>query len=306
MNNKHFERRLFAISFVSGFIIALFCMSPHASENPGIEITSASENANPTITFDVNNPSQDLSYKEVDHFLDGMNKQQVKYAAAKPTKNQVILSENPIEIPRFLSKPTQKPESQPIPYAPVTLADLGMQMTPEAQIASAEHFQMENNDTMTLPSEPEFIHVPITAENAARAFSLIHNQLTSDSTLSFLYDLSRLVFACSGLIIMCMLILSRVRRTVRAHQAAKFTGMLGQSTELVGEGELFDFNDVPLSMQTLPVNSTYLNMMWHLGRFTHDNGVNTYFYMAFYIPPHQKYAAALRRKRVRKETESNT
>lgn len=302
MNNKHFERRLFAISFVSGFIIALFCLSPHASENPGIEV--ASENAPPTITFDVNNPSHDLNYKEVDRFLDGMNKQEVKYAAVK--QNKIILSENPIELPRYLAKPAPRPVPQPIPYTPVTLADLGMKMTPEANITTADNFQLADNHMIAVPSVPEFIPVPFTAVNTAKPFSLIHNQLTSASSLSFLYDLSRTIFAGSGLLILCMLLLSRLRKTIYAQEGVSFTGTLGQSTELVGSGEIFDFNRALSSMQTMPLNSTYLNMMWHLGRLTNDNGVNTYFYMAFYIPPHQKYAAALRRTRVRKETESNT
>lgn len=71
---------------------------------------------------------------------------------------------------------------------------------------------------------------------------------------------------------------------------------------MVGEGGLFNFDETT-RLTKIPLDSTYLSMMWHLGRFSTDSNVNTYFYMAFYVPSQQQYASELRKQH---ETETTT
>lgn len=299
MSNKHLnkseclQRRLFAVSFLCGFLIAMFCLSPRADEARDIEISGESSAA-PTITIDA---EHGVDYKEVDRYISHMNTQKVKYAKTKD--NEIILSEEPIvEIPKYLARPAVQPTFEAAPYAPITLADLGMQYSPENNVAPAERVQLADNQLRAAPTVPEFVAVPVTAIHEAPAtqtqYSNIHNKLTEAISPTFMYAI-RAIFAAGGLIILLMLYASSRRRDAPALYKSRYTGKLGIPTEMVGEGGLFNFDDTK-SIQKIPLNATYLTMMWHLGRLSTDSHVNTYFYMAFYIPPNQQYAAELRKK----------
>lgn len=121
----------------------------------------------------------------------------------------------------------------------------------------------------------------------------------------FLFDLLRLLSAIAGFAIITVLMMPRVPRTIKTKRSVIFTGLLDKPNTMVGTGKIFDFSPISSGNHHMRMNTTYLNMMWHLGSFSNDNTVNTYFYIAFYIPPQHQYAAPLRRKSAAKEKGTN-
>jgi len=82
-----------------------------------------------------------------------------------------------------------------------------------------------------------------------------------------------------------------------------YSGALSTENEMIGKGQIFDFNNQNHTKR--PMHTTHTDMMWKLGRFTHNSSIDTYFYMAIFTPSYKNYARILRRKITEKAKETD-
>lgn len=284
MNNYEWLRRqIFAISFAGGFCLALYGISLKASEHP------ANNSAAPkTITIDVNHPQQSINYQEVDQFMAAQDVNAVKFAATD--NNKLILSDKPIVVAK--AKPV--PVIAPKPYMPTTLADLGLRLNRQIMIVKIPGVQVAINNVSKLPVIPPMIVIP-RATQIAQAGTFTQTMTAAQPAILSL--VLWLITALSTVTVLSLLLASRQRRQTTS--SALYSGKIGAPTDMIGEGEIFDFSTDAMQNKIMQMNTTSLNMLWHLGRFSKDSAVDTYFYMAFYIPPQQQYAGSLKRKKTR-------
>lgn len=279
MNNQEWLRRqIFAISFAGGFCLAMYGISLKASEHP----------AN-TITIDVNHPQQSINYQEVDRFTAAQDVHAVKFAATD--KKTLILSDKPIVIAKAAPVITTKP------YMPTSLADLGLRLNRNAMIVDIPGVKVAINNVARVPAIPPMIVMPRTTPTAHTS---TFTQTMTAAQPAILSLVLWLITALSTMTVLSLLLSSRQRRG--AETRALYAGKIGEPTTMVGEGDAFDFSADAMQNRMSPLNTSTLNMLWHLGRLSNDSAVDTYFYTAFYIPPHQQYARTLKRKTTKTET----
>ena len=286
----------FAISFICGCCLSLLFLSisPRAS-------------AEPMLTIDVMNPQHEIDYAELDKFVDTLDKNKAKSQYSANTREIIILSDVPVKI---IAK------ALPKPYYPVLLADLGIKVYPTSaarnvtvyrlmpyKLASKQIRTVQYIPPMYVPPRVEQPVVVVTAMQAPSAAVSQKQPQTFISSLNL--STFWLVSVPVTIILMCLLLLQRSRKTPYALKTPSYTGKLGAANEMIGSGKLFDFNGNALNCELTPINTNYLNMLWHVGKFSNEGAVNTYFYMAFYIPPQQNYAASLQKHKKAKVTEND-
>lgn len=99
------------------------------------------------------------------------------------------------------------------------------------------------------------------------------------------------------LMMLGMMTLVALRRAVVVKQAS-YRGTMGAANEMVGDGSLFDFNEVKFNYPLVPANTSYLKLMWSVRKVTTDDGVHTYFYMTFFVPPQQGFADSMQKRKI--------
>lgn len=271
------RRHIFAISLICGACFALYGISLKASEIP-VNSSSAAK----TITIDVNHPQQAIKYPAVDQYVAVQDINAVK---------TLVLSDKPILITQL------KPEIISKPYMPATLADLGLRLNKQLMIVKIPGVEIPINNISRLPIIPPMIIEP-------------HNtQITPASTVTQTMTAAQpavltlvlwLITALSTITVLSLLLSSRPR--LSSASSASYKGKVGAPTDMIGEGEVFDFSTSAMQNKVVQMNISHLNMLWHLGRLSKNSAVDTYFYIAFYIPPHQQYAKSLKRKTTKKES----
>jgi hypothetical protein len=296
----------FALSFMCGFCCALFTMS-----------SSAADSGN-TITIDVNNPNSGVDYNQVDKFMNAEAPTH-KINFAVKDGNEIILSEHKIvqnsQGKRIMAqKITTTPTAEDniilveeTPYAPTRLADLGYGVYPanafrENNAVKMRPHQLASRQLRTVPNVPEMYIPPVQTTLAAAA--PVANRAATPASSSRLITLDELVGMVTyfwlttltiTLTLLAALLIMRSRRTAKPEYALRYAGEVGAPNEMVGKGAYFDFTGQVMKGEVMTINTNYLNMLWQVGKFSEYGAVNTYFYMAFYIPPQEYYAAQLKR-----------
>ena len=261
-----------------------------------------------TITIDVNNQSGSVNYAEVDKFIEAQDKKSTKFVVMNG--DQLVFSDKPIAV----AVAAKAKVLQRI-YKPAQLADLGLKLhsgdlSSNEPIIKMANYRLASTEIKQLPRIPEFVITPMApvtflAEGGlGSAWSIIINQpklnmLETDVVATFIWVIASIMVLMSG----GLLALSRSRRLEVQGKQVSYSGKLGAPNEMIGKGKLFDFNGNVLSGEVMPINTMYLNILWNVGKFSQDGAVNTYFYMAFYIPPQHNYAATLVKKVEVKEDE---
>lgn len=292
-----------------------FCLSVFATA-----VTAAN-----TITIDVTNPNASVDYNEVNKFNEAQDTKNMKHVAMDGST--LIISDKPITLP-------DKNKSL---YKPRTLSDLGYRVLAsdsQATIAKAAPYMLANRNLIKTPSVPYFevtpqvtsvsVSAPAAVQIAAaaqpgvstsskpfmsaastpaiaiKATTPVQLQATGQSSSMMI----SLVLA--GLALLAMLGLTRLRSRKSSNDIKQttYTGQLTDATEMIGKGDVFDFNRHLNNGQVIPMNTTYLNMLWKVGKFSNEGAVDTYFYMAYYIPSLHAYAATLQNKKA--ETRQKT
>lgn len=260
------------------------------------------------IKIDVTNNQGQVDYGQVDKFIESQNKKQVKYFAKEG--NDIVLSENPI------------PETKLSGYRPANLADLGLKILAANQVLNSSvvklaDYRPASSGLYRLPSIPDFVVEEPAQLQAAPAISssspavtsspiaksapakfmqaspAVHMTLAVDAMTIFLWSAVGLF----ALILASLVLRAQSRRSSVAVKTSSYSGVLTDPTDLIGKGELFDFTNDLVNNKLMTINTNYLNMLWKVGKFSNEGAVNTYFYMAYYIPSQQAYAATLQKNR---------
>jgi hypothetical protein len=287
------HRNLFVMSIILGITVVLYPYASHAN----------------TITIDVNSANP-INYNEVDKFNAAQDKQ-AKFAEVDINNpNQLIFSAKPI---------IQTPKS--VAYTPKKLADLGWKInstmtdtygsvvkaTPHS-IVSGGLMRMPSLAQLNLPTntvQTSAAQAPVTTVTAATPTAVatpptrVNNIYSANLPLQSVSQLPDAWTIGAGLTLLLLLglLINEKRQTRHKSLALTYKGQMGAANEMIGKGKLFDFNTQAQSCEMLTVNTAYLNMLWQVGKFSRDGAINTYFYMAYFIPSQQAYAAELRRKR---------
>lgn len=260
---------------------------------------AAAPQSTPTITIDVNNPNGSVDYAEVDKFEKAQSGKQVKFASVE--NGELILSDKPIVKP--------KPQVRHM-YAPVNLADLGWKIRTgysifNRNIVKVPAYRIANYELRKLPFIPEMpkmTYEPGLTALPASTWTVLINQSEVLQSPTAIVDASLwLLSAISILLIGGMFVRSRTRRFKETEII--YTGEIGAANEMIGKGELFDFRENAVQGKTTQVNTTLLNVLGNIGKFSQNGSIDTYFYMAYYIPSNKEYATVLHRKQKVKDEE---
>jgi hypothetical protein len=288
-----FHRNLFVMSIILGLAVVLYPFASHAS----------------TITIDVNS-ADPINYNEINKFNAAQDKQ-AKFAEVDINNtNQLILSGKPI---------TQTPKS--VAYTPKKLADLGWKINSTmtdtyGSVVKAKSHRIASSSLMRTPSlaslnlptntvQASAAQAPVTTVTAAAPTAgvtpptRVNNIYSANLPLQSVSMLPDAWTVGAGLTLLLLvgLLVNEKRQTRHKSLALAYKGQMGAANQMIGKGKLFDFNAQAQDCEMLTVNTTYLNMLWQVGKFSKDGAINTYFYMAYFIPSQQAYAAELRRKR---------
>jgi hypothetical protein len=331
-------REQFKYAFILNLTMG-FCLSTLA----GALSAAAAPN---TITIDVTDPNASVNYNQVDQFFDAQDRatqSKAKVQHLAMDGKSLILSDKPI-ILADSNKAQYKPQSLSdlgikfqagmqaatiVKAAPYMLANKNLIAVPTVPEFNVEQQRMEllssvltqfetmvssavssaqqqgNNAPASPPPAKVFMTAASTPEIALKsqlpaqpAALSVHEQPASIMTSIGLAALSLIaIFGLSRL---------RSRKTKDEVKKSVFSGQIVQATEMVGKGEVFDFNRHLSNGQVIPMNTTYLNMLWKVGKFSNEGAVDTYFYMAYYIPSMRAYAATLQNKKaeIRQKTDA--
>ncbi len=322
----------FILNFAMGFCLSIFAGALSAAAAPN------------TITIDVTNPNQSVNYNEIDQFFDAQDsamKNNAKVQHLAMDGKSLILSDKPI-ILADSNKVQYKPQSLSdlgikfqagmqaatiVKAAPYMLANKNLMAVPAVPEFNVEQQRMEllssvltqfetmvsstvssvqqqGNNAPASPSTKVFMTAAATPEIALKsqlpaqpAALAVHEQPASIMTS----------IGLAGLALLAIFGLSRLRsRKTNEVRQSTFSGQIVQPTDMVGKGEVFDFNRHLSNGQVIPMNTTYLNMLWKVGKFSNEGAVDTYFYMAYYIPSMRAYAATLQNKKaeIRQKTDA--
>ncbi len=302
-----FKRRhlLLLLGILCGLAFSLQSLPSHAAA-PG------------NVTLEVNNGQINIDYSQVDKFNAAQDGKQVKFAAVDG--KELILSDKPVKINQA--------------YQPRYLTDLGVRVA-NSNIVRIPPYDLVRNDIQTLPSIPDMIvmaeaaavsvydEIPVVipgvstdisepataaAPQAVRVASTPASTSAAipSPTISANDDMMFWrVFGVSALFVSLLLLLLHARKEKQAPTSNLYSGM-PDTNAMVGKGKLFDFNGNVMKGRVTPINTTFLNMLWHVGKFTKEGSMNTYFYMAFYIPPQQDYAKSLQKQDAKQTEETHT
>ncbi|HTM64374.1 MAG TPA: hypothetical protein VL360_07730 [Gammaproteobacteria bacterium] len=273
------KRYSFAFAITCSTLIALYSNSSLAQKQTEMKSTP------PTVTIDVLNSKGSVDYEEVSRFLAEQNKKQVKYA--KADKNTIILSEKPII----------QTDTQTI-YSPSKLHDLGFEMSKNLSLSkiNSYHLSANLNNVMKIPKFAASKRtVAINTANQNKLNNKIHSHASNTPQPVNIIVFISLILVISVLSLASVLMLSLIsRRSELKRKSTIYSGVIDNETEMIGKGNLFDFDRE--NPNKMPMHITYMDMIWQLGRFSHNNSIDTYFYMATFIPSYKNYARILRRK----------
>lgn len=270
--------------------------------------------AQPTITIDVKSP-ESINYNQVDKFTRSIDKQSATHVTMD--NNVLILSDKPITLA----------DRAPTEYKPRTLADLGIKISMNNNAAGHSvtkipDFSLASNDLRVVPTIPDMIKVQAAQVQVNSAPATLDKQvapapiatapvskkiITPEATKasSMYYQLS----VIPGALILfggLMMLFGMRRSVVHPDKSSVYSGVTAEN-EMVGKGELFDFNGKLVKGKVTPINTTYLDLLWRVGKFSKEGSMNTYFYMVYYIPPQQAYAQQLKKAvQVKEESHSDS
>tara|TARA_R110000868_G_scaffold248315_4_gene504826 strand:- start:454 stop:1389 length:936 start_codon:yes stop_codon:yes gene_type:complete len=309
MNDKTIERSKLTtlLSIACSFLLLALPLSANAAVTPG------------TVSVDVTKSQTTIDYSAVDAYHSAQPSQ-VKFAAVDG--EQLVLSDKPIII-------------TPVNiYKPKTLADLGLRFNPTNaaagnNISPIETYMLVDNSVSAMPAIPQVVVAeiaqtaptaeaaptaevtqvaptaaatqPVVAANTTQATNVVKSSAAITSSSSLMTML-----ASATLFVLCLLFISLSRRSAPAVKSSLYAGYEDESDKMVGKGELFDFSGKVLKGNITPIDTNYLNMLWHVGKFSKEGSMNTYFYMAFYKHPQNAYATTLKENEKSKDKERDT
>ncbi len=300
------SNKLHCIALVAGLCVAL---SP-------LQLFAANQSAQTSnAQIDIGATGDMIDTSQLDKFNAEQDAHAVKFIEVDENNN-LITSDVPIRHVYMASK----------------LTDLGYSIQANNAVTSdfiskTSRFTLTDARLQEVPVIPEFVMSPnaeyqpaattygATASaqamtpvaKAAHDAARVRPSATPSATVKPQHRMSaqtlEIVLALAGIYV---LFLMALRTNKQSRAAAKYQGELGAPNEMVGRGRLFDFSNKPAKQLGYPQNRSNLQMMWNIKRFTDDkqDGVHTYFYMTFYVPPQQGYASNLqKRKTTSKEKE---
>jgi hypothetical protein len=268
--------------------------------------------ANNTVDiFDKNNP---VDYQKLNSFTEQQDGTKTTYVAKQG--GDLIISDKPIPVRPAINTAQQiiKTAQAAITpnYAPSTFADLGMQMDSRfnSNVMKASSMSLASNELYELPVIPTYTP----AENVVTVVTQngpVHYTSRAPEEPTYLSP-SQAVDVIKGASILFLLSMLGatlfIWRNVFKHaqpidvndysNESSYVGAVGEPTEMVGKGDIFNFNLRPENRLVMPLNTNNLNILCNMGKFSQDGAVNTYFYIAYYIPSQHAYAAVLQKKKV--------
>lgn len=170
------------------------------------------------------------------------------------------------------------------------------------------NYEKVNKFINTLSKIPELIPAktpaPVNTAHKSQPASDVNIHVINTAETVNMIKLISLLFAAAGLMIASVLMLIIFSRYSKStHHSEIYSGAMNFENGMTGRGMAFNFNDLRLTKG--PMHTSYMDMIWTLGRLSKNNSVNTYFYMAYFIPSYKNYARILRRKMSEKIKETN-
>jgi hypothetical protein len=258
------------------------------------------------IKIDVTNDKGQVDYGQVDKFIAAQDKQHPQYFAKEG--NDIILSEKPIPVTKLASG-----------YKPGILADLGLKVLAANQVLNSSvvklsNYRLASNGLYRMPRIPDFVVEEPAQLQAAPSSPVVASTPIATSAPAKLMQVSpatqmkvvvdgMTIFVWSAIGLFALLLSSLIlraqsRRSSTVVKASSYSGPLTDPTDLIGKGELFDFTNDLVNNKAMTINTNYLNMLWKVGKFSKDGAVNTYFYMAYYVPSQHAYASTLQNNKL--------
>lgn len=289
------KNKLHSIAVVAGLCIAL---------SPLQLFAAAAEPAQ----IDIGPQGNMIDTTQLDQFNAAQDARAVKYIELDE-QNNLITSDVPIKHV----------------YMASNLKDLGYSIQAEYAgtadfLSKSSRFTLSDARLQQTPVIPEFVMAPnaeyqpaattyaSTAKSQAmspQAKKLAHDAARSHSsivppTVKPQHEMSakalEIALSVAGVYILFLLAL---RNNKQKRKMAEYKGELGAANEMVGRGALFNFSSKSASHLTFPSNRSNLHMSWNIKKFIDDkqDGVHTYFYMTFYVPPQSGYARTLQKRK---------
>jgi hypothetical protein len=265
--------------------------------------------AQPVIEFDVNNPSGSIDSAQLDNFIEASDKNPVQFFESDGTG--FIASNKPIEHNE---------------YKPTYLSDLGFSIHADKAgtsqfIEKSSSFSLTRNSLKAMPEIPEMVfdHFENASPQASSNTQQVNThpeRIAAAAGIPVLY--SENIYHTEPVLALLMLLLGLgglsvmiLRQGAKRDAAQPVNAQIKPAAKrvMVGAGNMFEFTNPLQNLKNMPENTSFVNLLWNSRKFTNENdkdSVHTYFYMTFYMPNQQGYAAPLQNKKASADQKTPT
>lgn len=274
------------IALVAGLCIALSPIHAFADTQP-TQSTDAQ--------IDIGANGDLIDGNQLDQFVAAQESHAVKFVEIDE-ENNIVTSDKPIMHVYMASR----------------LSDLGYAIQAEYAgtkefVTKTSRFTLTDAHLAETPAIPEFVMSPnveyqpaVTTYAEAAKAQTVAAKPAIKPTIKPQHRMSAQALALAIALAAAYVLLLLAMRPAKQARRIDYKGTLGAANDLVGHGAIFDFTGNNAHHVVFPSNLSYLHLMWNIKRVKDDRneGVHTYFYMTFYIPPQQGFASSMQKRKV--------